>query len=218
MKLLSIDSTRMTELFQARRADSQPNLPQLAAALAERYSFIGSPTSLAELTDNHIEFSHGVFENGSIEKLDVYNDGVVISARATSDFVEAFLNDFMHWIQEDLGMEVWTSRGVTRLYDSELVVELDPSVMNVLEQLNGISRKLSTMIAENCGMNIDYHALGFGYSCDQALSRGHVPSSFRLERRLASEFQLNQFISIAPLKTSQHLELLESIESAARTG
>lgn len=216
MKLLSIDATRMTELFQVRRKGSQPSLPQLAAALVDRYSFAGSPASLADLTGNHIEFSHGVFENGSIEKLDVYNDGVVISARAPSDFIEAFFDDLMNWIKNDQSMEVWVSREVTRLYDSELVVELDPSVMNVLEQLNGIGGKLSKMIAENCGMKINYQGLGFGYSCDQASSRGLVPSSFRLERRLASEFHLNQFVSNAPLTTSQHLELLEGIEFSAR--
>lgn len=216
MNLLSIDMTRMTELFQLKRTDGQPHAPQMAAALVDRYSFAGAPTSLADLTGNQIEFSHGVFKNASIEKLDVYNDGVVVSARAPSDIVEAFLDDLMHWIKNDLGMEVWVSREVTRLYDSELVVELDSSVMNVLEQFNGIGSKLSKMIAENCGMRMNYHALGFGYSCDQASNRGLAPSSFRLERRLASEFQLNQFISSAPLTTSQHLELLESIESTAR--
>ncbi len=216
MKLLSIDATRMTELFQATRPGNQPHLPQLATALVERYSFAGSPTSLADLTGNHIEFSHGVFKNGSIEKLDIYNDGMVIAAKAPSDFIEAFLDDLMHWVKEDLGMEVWVSREVTRLYDSELVVELDPSVLNVLEQLNGIGCKLSKMIAENCGMKVDYHALGFGYSCEPTSNRGLMPTSFRLERRLASEFHLNQFISSAPLTTSQHLELLESIEVSAR--
>ena len=217
MKLLSITATHMTELFQVTRPGNQPHLPQLAAALVERYSFAGSPTSLADLTGKRIEFTHGVFQNGSIEKLDVYDDGIVIAARAPSDYIEAFLEDFMHWLKEDLGMEVGVSREITRIYERELVVELDPNVMNVLEQLNGIGEKLSKMIAENCGMKVDCHALGFGYSSERASNRGLTPISFRLERRLASDFDVNQFLSSAPLTTSQHLELLESIEGSART-
>lgn len=218
MKLLSIDATRMTRLFQLKQTKGQPSAPQMAAALVDRYSFAGTPTSLADLTANPTEFSHGVFEKISIEKLDVYNDGVVVSARAPSDLLEAFLEDLIHWIYDDFGLEIWVSREVTRNYHSELVVELDPNVMNVLDQLNGIGERLSKMLAENSGMRIDYHPLGFSYSSDQASNDGFIPSSFRLERRLASEFKLNQFVSSAPLTTSQHLELLEFIEATARLG
>jgi len=37
MKLLSIDMTRMTELFQATRLEGQLHLPRVAAELVERY-------------------------------------------------------------------------------------------------------------------------------------------------------------------------------------
>ena len=216
MKLLSIETSRVTELFQAARPQGQLYLPKVAAELVERYSFAGAPQSLAELTGNRIEFSHGVFEDTAIEKLEIYSDGVAISAKSNSNLIEAFLEDLVMWLEHDLAMTRVKSRSVTRFYDSEIIVELDPRVLNVLEPLSNVSTAVSNMILENTGLEVDYSALGFAFSCEQVSMKGMTPSSFRIERRLASEFKLNQFVAQAPLKTDQHLELLETIETAFR--
>ncbi len=216
MKLLSIEKTRLTDLFQVARPQGRLPITKIATELVDRYSFAGTPQSLDDLTSDHVEFSHGIFQDEAIEKLDVYNDGVVISGSSNSDFLEAFLDDIVLWLEQDLEMTRVHMKDVTRYYESEIVVELDPCVLDVLKPLNDICSKVSTMVKNNTGLEADYSALGYALTTEPASANGIVPSTFRVERRLASEFHFNQFVSTAPLKTDQHLDILRSIEDAAR--
>ncbi len=213
MKLLSIETTRVTELFHVTRPQGQLPIQKIASEFVDRYQFAGVPQSLEDFSSDHVELSRGIFQEGSIEKLDVYNDGVVVSGRSNTDFFEEFLHDLILWLERDLGMSRLITKDVTRSYESEITVELDPKVLDVLDPLNSIGTKISGMVAENCGKVADYSALGFAFSTEQASAQGLTPGPFRLERRLASEFHFNHFVSGAPLKTQQHIEILESLEA-----
>ena len=106
MKLLAIEMSRVTALFQTTRPSGQPYLPHIAAQVAERYRFGSAPHSIEELGGNKAEFRHGLFEGNAIETLEVYNDGIIVTSRSDTDFIDRFIDDLVTWLENDHGYSV----------------------------------------------------------------------------------------------------------------
>jgi hypothetical protein len=64
------------------------------------------------------------------------------------------------------------------------------------------------------GTNFDYEADSLTLAPDDAKLSGMKPSSFKIERRAGIEHQLTQYFSLAPLRTDDHLALIERWESS----
>jgi hypothetical protein len=212
MKLLAIEISRLTALFNVTRLKGQSYMPLIAAALVERYSFAGSPASFSELTADRVDFNHGLFDGSAIDKLEVYGDGVIVSSRSNTDLLDNFMHDLLSWISSEYGIEIVPTRKNDRIHESQLVVSAHESILEPLSSLELISELISSLVKENYGLELKFRSLGYSLSTDPTKSAEIRPAAFRLERRLAAEFELNQFYSIAPLRTSQHLEVLHKIE------
>lgn len=99
------------------------------------------------------------------------------------------------------------------MYDSQLIIEADQKILQSLYVPIKLGSQIREMVANNTGLDTEYHWAGFTLAPDQAKLSSIKPSLFRFERWLASEFALNQFYSSAPLKTKQHISLLENLEN-----
>ncbi|MFZ1728034.1 MAG: hypothetical protein WBO29_16130 [Albidovulum sp.] len=217
MKLLSYDMSRLTAIFHITRLEGQAYLPSLAALLTEKYAFVGAPKSLAEMKADRIEFSHGYFEGSAIDRLEIYDDGIVISSRSSTDFIDRFLDDMLRWAVSELGISVVNNRTVNRVYESSLIIEADEKILTPLKALEETATLIQSHLLEASGMNVPYYPSGYIIAADHSKNPQLKPALFRLERRFASEFELNQFYSIAPLRTPQHIGVLEKIEATFLT-
>lgn len=212
MKLLAIEMSRITSLFAAARLGGQMYLPHAADQLAKRYSFVGAPQSLDELVGNKVEFRHGLFENSAIDTLEIYNDGVVISSRSDSDVLDAFLDDLNLWIEAELGISIIQTHGVSKMYDSTLIVETDQNIFKPFNAYADIAKMIDEKLQELSGLRVNFQHFGLVLAADQTQNPALKPVPFRFERKFGAEFSLNQFYTTAPLKTRQHFEVLRKIE------
>lgn len=211
MKLLAIEMSRLTLLFNSTRPQGQAYLPQIAAGLVQRYSFAGPPQSFAELNANRVEFNHGLFKGSAIEAFEVYNDGIVVASRSNTDIIDEFVVDLKDWMQNEMGISTFTSRSVDKMYESSVIIEADEKILSPLTAMAGLCEDIGKMVALNTGLDVRYQPAGFTLAPDHTQISTLKPSTFRLERRFGAEFSLNQFFSFAPLKTSQHMDLLERV-------
>ncbi len=212
MKLLAIEMSRVTVLFQATRPRGQLYRPHLAAALAERYHFGSAPQTIAELEGPKIEFRHGLFEDSAIETFEFYNDGIIVTSRSDTDFIDAFIDDLVAWQTKDHGQVIIETHTVRQMYASSLLVETDRSVFQPLESYAEIARLIEDSLRESSGLDVAFQNYGFELAADQTQISTMKPIYFRLERKEGIEFSRDQFYSAAPLKTKQHLEILERLE------
>lgn len=212
MKLLSIEMSRLTTLFHVTRAQGQTYIPHAAAGLVERYSFAEAPQSYAELSADRVDFKHGLFDGSAIHSLEIYEDGIVIESRSDTELIDAFLADLLAWLQSEFGLSMFKSRTIDQMYESNLIIHAEEKIMTPLKTLSALCGQVGEMVALNSGLEVEYQSAGIIVAADQSQISSIKPQVFRLERRFASEFSLNQFVSVAPLKTSQHLEVLEDLE------
>ena len=212
MKLLAIEMSRVVALFRMTRPSGQPYLPRIAAQLIERYRFGGAPPSLGDFENNKIQFKHGLFEDNAIDTLEVYNDGILVMSRSDSDFIDKFIDDLGVWLINNHGISVLETHTVNKMYESTLLVETDRDVFKPFDAYTGILRMIETAISDATGLENQYHNFGLSLSADQTQNPALKPIPFRFERKEGIEFSRQNFHTTAPLRTKQHLEILEAIE------
>jgi hypothetical protein len=213
MKLLMMENSHLTVLFQIARNKGQLFLPEAALMLASRYNFSIYPKAYEEMSPDKVEFKHGKFEDTAIESLQIYSDGIVVSANSDTDIIESFFSEFCEWLKESLGLSFIKTHYIDKIYDSTLVFQTDKNILKPLEALGEIADTVQSILKDNSGLDVRFEPFGWVLSADSTLNPALKPISLRIERRAGIEFSLQHYISAAPLKTKQHLALLEKLES-----
>jgi hypothetical protein len=202
-------------VIQMYESTSQPQyLPDLAEQLGKQYKFVIIPENKDLLPSDPpkgAEFKHGkmVAADGReivINTLTVFNDGVVIDTISTDDS-EIFLADLIRWADSrKFGIRL---TGI-RYYLSHIEVEL-PRLSVLLSQLGALGIDV-TRTLRSYGIPIpDYTLSNLGLSFDPLGYVGIQPSAFQLDRRAGKPFSENLWFSQAPLKTKDHITMLDNL-------
>ena len=212
MKLLAIEASRVTALFRKTRHSGLAYLPHIIAHIAERYCFVSAPPSIDALGGNKAEFRHGLFEDNAIETLDVYTDGLVVASRSDTDFIDEFIVDLVACLENDHGYSVIKTHTVSKMYESTLLVETERDVFRPFEPYAEILPMIEKALQDASGLAVAYQNCGLILSADQTRNPALKSVPFRFERKDGIDFSHHQFFAVAPLKTKQHLTVLERLE------
>ncbi|MCY4283708.1 MAG: hypothetical protein OXC25_13760 [Thiotrichales bacterium] len=212
MKLLAIEMSRVTALFRLTRRSGQPYMPHIVAQVEERYRFGSAPHSIEELGGNRAEFGHGLFNGNAIEALEIYNDGIIVTSRSDTNFIDEFIVDLTAWLESEHDYCMIETHTVSKMYESILLVETDRDIFQPLDTYSKIFRMIEKALQDSCGLEIAYQNFGFALSADQTRNSALKPIPFRFERKEGIDFSRHNFFTTAPLKTKQHLEILSRLE------
>jgi len=213
MKLLSINLAR--SIWLAPILDFNPKGIRLDRILfpflIDTYKFRQYP-SLKEIEDlsKGIVFSDGEFAINSdhliVVNLTIYNDGMVVDTRSSTEHSEAFLNDAFSQFSEISKVPPYQSIIRERLYVSEVYVSSDKS----LELINPKLKQISKYLSQNVEKDKTFQVGGISFWPDQTSKTN--PRPFLFERVLNTPFSENRYFSAAALPTEKHLELLDKLE------
>lgn len=213
MQLLQIQQSKITYLTVVRRPEGQLFLPFAIKKLVEHYSFGGAPKSIEQLQEPPVAFQHGVFNGTAIDKVEIYNDGIVVSGASNTNVFDAFLDDLFSWIGPELGLTEVPQLRHGRIFESAVVAELAINPDKVAPW----SRTIRSLIGEKWEaagrpkFEFEFSQLRFGPDPHE---RTFAPINFSLERRAGIPFEQNIYFSTAPLRTDDHVEVLRAIEKA----
>jgi len=215
MKLLAIEKSRVVSLYRMERTVGQVYFPEFAAQVAERYRFDSAPLSLGDIVGDKAEFKHGLFEGNAIDTLDVYNDGIIVASQSDSDFIDKFIHDLNSWLKKDRGISFIETHTVSKIYESILLVETDRDIFKPFDAYVSILTLIETALHDASKLNVKYENFGLTLSADHTQNPALKPIPFRFERKEGIEFSRCQYYTTAPLRTKQHLEVLERLEGLA---
>ena len=216
MELIGYDTSSLTALFLASRAPGgQVPLARAMSDLIKRYGFAGFPTNVQQLEAAKVEFRQGAFGDVGIESFSIYGDGVVVTSKSSTDVLDGFLNDVTEWMGSALGLKRIETHLVNTAYESGLVVRSEAPLLKVLEALAPIQDLLAKSLKSAMGLDTEIEPFGIAFSADYSLIPGMKPAPFRLERRAGLGFDTNLYVSQAPLRTADHIKLLQRLEKLA---
>lgn len=212
MNIVTFASGHLVSLFSVEAFAPVTGLNErlLIGAIRERYKFGSSPniSSIADVQRTGLEFQFGAFETEAgeitIQSLSFHNDGVVVRTNKTGH-AEHFFGDLIEWLINDFGCR---RVPIKPLYLSEIVVNFDRPMANLLKKYDRLLNLVFSSIDENrAAISSAFSSL----SIEFVGSAGEIPR-FVIERRQGTAMKEERYYCSAPLKTEDHLKVLEEIE------
>jgi hypothetical protein len=209
MELVALETSRIIYLTQVVRPEGQVYLPDAAAKLVERYSFVRHP-SIEQIVAPQVTFAIGKFKDVQIDELQIYPDGIIVAARCNTAVLDEFVGDLFAWAKDTFGLIIPSTTKSEKFFESIVVVKSTKDLALSISPRNDVAQLFNDLFADKAA---SFRISGFTLDCDPAQFLGRrKPLRFTLERRAAIPFADNVFFSHAPLRTDDHLRLLNEIE------
>lgn len=216
MRLISVAQARSLWLFSTNDLNPKGrNLTkELLPGLIARYNFLTFPKKPEELNmQTGIKFEDGSFGVSPDAKITVhfnaYTVGLLAITRSSTEETDIFLEDLLGWLADDFNLVPYRKLNIRRMYTSEVYVESKEPLTGLNPRLSDFAQKISQSTGEYT--NKAFQFSGISFTGDP--SAPGQKQNFILERDIAAPFSENRYFSSAPLHTSEHLSLLDELET-----
>ena len=191
--------------------------PDFIVALHERFGFVRVPITPSEVLGENLEFGYGKVEHAGkliiVREFRVSPEWVALSvdtgsADTNTDDAEIALKEIADWATENLTHPPQPPRGA---FASQLEVHLECQFGLVFAFLSRVGARLArTRLASHGEPLPPFEVISIGMGVDPL--KVQIPTHFTIERRTNIPYEENVFFSQAPLKTQEHITLLEELE------
>lgn len=189
-------------------------LPDITTALVERYGFLNYPQKYEDYDDQKgISFELGKWNNIGLNRLAIYNTGLLCDTSSSTDDCEAFLKDALTWAAESFGLTYHSDMLNRRVYLSELIVKQDRPLAALNPKLDALATKLSNRVSEIMGRSATFEVVSVAFNQDQFFSKNTL-AGFRFERMADIPFSENRYYTAASLPTEEHIVFLNEFDAA----
>jgi hypothetical protein len=186
----------------------------LIHALESRYGFWESPKTVADYDmTKGVTFLHGVFQRRFvIDKLQIYNNGVLAEAKLPTDGIDEFIEDLIQWGRTEVEITVNNSDD-KRSYASHVEVYTEMAFRDAFLRLSKIGQTITNMIRSYGANTNAFDISGFLLDADNGSLPAPKPLRFSFERRAGKPHGSGYYFSMASLKTTDHLNVLNELEA-----
>jgi hypothetical protein len=189
----------------ARRVSPVP----LIRAMQDRYGFVQVPQKVSELDFNAgVNFLRGYFKDIVIDKFQVYNNGILCEAAADNQQCAEFLDEVLAWAPKELNLPI---KPRMKAFQSKIEVSSTKDIRNTFTKFAEVGA-LITHRLESYGLTAPPYTI-WGLALQHEPQKD-LPSnpSFEFARRADQPFDAGIYYSSAPLRTEDHLQVLNLLE------
>jgi len=219
MKVVEIQGNQCIRLFKPSPPVPPDNVKALnfIRGIESRYGFFQGPRTIADVNlQSGVAFLRGQFKNRwFIEKFQLFNHGITAEAKVATDELDEFLDDATSWARQQLGFSEREFDFGARLYLSQIEVEIDLPFDAAFARFEEFGAHLAAL-AKSYGRD---GVPNFGVS-DFRLAAGAgelvsdvAGADFIFARKAGTTKEANRYFSSAPVKTADHLKLLDELVS-----
>jgi hypothetical protein len=222
MELLATRLARVIAFLRAEELNpaGRPIAHDFMKKFVEHYSFIKFPQKADELLDSEnkgVTFELGKFKDVAIDRLALFDWGMVVDTSASTEMSEEILEDMLAWGAKEYGLSNRPTLITRKAYVSELVFSSEMLLSSINPSLENVGRRIAGLVTgygKGGFASAPYETLGFVLGFDVTQSKQQLFTPFRVERLADTAFQEKKYFSAAPLKTSDHVELISELELA----
>ena len=199
--------------------DTAASLFDMAKGLEARYKFLEIPKTVGEYEFNKgVTFAGGIF-NGKpvINRFQIFTNGLLSESNKGTELCDEFFDDVISWANKEFGFEFSEQENPGRLYENEMEFESILPLDNLFSPIACITQKIPELLLEYGQQKHVYEFTGLVFNVDATKAPKPTPAQFTLERRTSHSHDENLYYSRAPLRTRDHIELLEILERELST-
>jgi hypothetical protein len=183
----------------------------LIDGLREKYGFVEVPQTVAELDfTKGVKFAQGYYKGRIINKLQIFNNGVLCEANEDTSLSDEFLGELLAWAEQEHSLPV-KETGV-KAYLSQLVVVSPVDIGAAFSKFSAIGVMLADALRNYGQQHREYRVSGIKMHYDSMIEPPPRAPEFTFERRAGELFSTKEFFTSAPVRTSDHLAILEALE------
>jgi hypothetical protein len=215
MKLITV-SSKVVIFITADELNPQGRLSwkDITDALEVSYGFNTVPKTYEDFTKpGGAEFRLGRVADIELTKLTLYSNAIELVIQDGADMADKVLRDLLVW-GATIGLQTIDDAPRTKWYVSELTFRTDIVLDGLHPALRRLADEVSAAVAQLFTHSGRYETTGVMLNFDDANLR-LPPGAFRLERKAGGvPFSEKRYWSTAPMRTEQHIELLQNFEDA----
>jgi hypothetical protein len=209
--VLGAQAIRFVVAPEVPERDRIPLYP-LVRKLQDRYCFLQIPNQMEEYDfTKGVTFAGGMFESKLIDKLQIFNRGLLCASKTDTDHCDRFIDDVIKFGVEQ-GLPISKQEGPDRAYFSSLEVHMDGELGDKIANVSSLNKLMLSKFHSYGLKTQNFPLFGFKLKIDATSESVPQPSEFALERREGQPFSSSLFACWGPLRTSDHLEILAAIE------
>jgi len=216
MELLAVRQARLVAFISAEELNpfGHTDAQALTEGLVERYGFLKYPKAMEDYYNEErtVSFEGGRFGNISILAITIYPNGILVDTRSSTDDCEKVLEDALTWAQSACGLVYSPEMIMRRTYISQLVFRSDTTLNMLNPKLAGFTERVTKAVAKDVEPTAPFETTAIRIYFDPVIAKLPL-DSFRVERLENAPFSENKYYSMAPLRTQDHLALLEEFEA-----
>lgn len=214
MEIASIVLARTIGLVETGLFNPHGNVSvnKLVSLIANRFSFMSAPSKLQDFeNDKGVVFKKGYFNGESIEELAIYNDGIKIDARSSTENAQAIILESLEWLKQEAGIYYAGGMIPRWAFLSQIVVRSEMNFNAIHPAFTALSERVEQVVNSRTGENFAYRFNGISVDF-QKLNGDYPIAAFTLERRVKTPDEEKLYFSQAPMQTNQHFETLVEFE------
>jgi len=212
MRLLRIEGGSLTALFEYARPVGQPYLASVFRELVHRYSFSEYPRDFQSMNADSIQLQHGNF-NGYAFNVTMYRDGIIVHSASNTNIIDEIFADLREFSKETLNVDTFKAQKNDTMYESVITFHSEKDVLLPVRSALSIGAAISDRLERTSQIRAGFQPYGFSLAPDASEIIGLKPPPFRVERRGGTSDSFNHYFSTAPLRTSDHLAVIEELEN-----
>lgn len=218
MKIIAYENCRVTMLFPLEEIVplGGANDSDIIAKVQARYHFGRGPELKSEeIAKNGYKFEGGHFNHAEmtvrIVDLALYRDGVVVNGIET-EVVEAFLDDVVEFMRREFGFRDFITKP-RKYFQSQIIVEFAQSPAKLIRSFDKITAAISDPLKRIYDLEVPVGFARLDFETDKTTTQASAAiQRFIIERRAGISFDRERYFSAAPMRTRDHLAVLEQIE------
>jgi hypothetical protein len=219
MKLVSI--LKGSTVKAAKPSAPFGYLPEVIAAVAERYKFAEIPTDISKLiphgdaqAESPATFRHGKVDIGDrsllIEELQVFQNGTVVSMPSSTTDSDLVTEDIFRWASERFKLDFQPIRPL--VHASQLEIQFARPLPDLFSPLKEIGVAIEKGLDPLWESLPSYELINIQFGMDPTKAPKLNPGMFRIERRTEMPFELGLYFCEAAMTTDNHLTILARFE------
>ncbi|HEV7601762.1 MAG TPA: hypothetical protein VGO49_16095 [Bradyrhizobium sp.] len=209
MELRNVIFGQAIQFIESSEGERRISPVPLIRAMQDRYGFVQVPQKVAELDFNAgVNFLQGYFKDIVIDKFQVYNNGLLCEAAADNEVCAEFLDEVLTWASKEFNLPL---KPRMKAFQSKIEAFSTKDIGRTFANFNEVGA-LITRLLEGYGLNAPPYVI-WGLALQHEPQKD-VPSnpSFEFARRAEQPFDSGIYYSSAPLRTQDHLQVLNLLE------
>jgi|SRR5450631_190980 hypothetical protein len=211
MKLEKIIFGQAIQFIEAGEAEGRRSPVPLVREMQDRYGFVEVPRKVADLNfDAGVSFLQGYFKDIIIDKFQVYNNGLLCEAAADNQQCADFLDDVLSWAPRHLNVPL---KQRMKAFQSKVEISSTKDARNAFAKFADIGALIASLLESYGLQSPPYVAAGLILQHEPQKGLPNNPN-FEFAWRAERPFEDRFYYSSAPLRTQDHLRVLDLLEEA----